>query len=310
MSTKCRFLAAAATGCCLTLGAASTSRAAVVINANDTTTYLSADLSGQSLTPAAADLGTTKIYNANVSNTSWTSAPSFLGMGSQQFRLTNFTGANWSNSTFTSGAGSFTQFFQQANFTDANFSGATFDATTSTNAQVDILNQATFDGSDFSGATILLGASTHHPFYSAVFNGASNFNGSTIIAASGQKYSSPTTFAGSTFEGATIGFTTEGINLDGVSFKNATTVTGADFRSSHANNTNFQGTDFSGVSFANHLPSLTWDPGMAPTYDANTIFTTRSGTFDPVAAGWTFVPEPTGLIALGGLLLAGLRRRR
>ncbi|MCS5618504.1 MAG: pentapeptide repeat-containing protein, partial [Myxococcota bacterium] len=37
--------------------------------------------------------------------------------------------------------------------------------------------------------------------------------------------------------------------------------------------------------------------GPAPTYDANTDFT---GTgFDPVAAGWTLVPEPNSALLLG-----------
>ena len=44
-----------------------------------------------------------------------------------------------------------------------------------------------------------------------------------------------------------------------------------------------------------------------PFYDLNTDFT---GTgFDPVAAGWTFVPEP-GTALLMGLGLAGLASRR
>ena len=65
------------------------------------------------------------------------------------------------------------------------------------------------------------------------------------------------------------------------------------------------GANLSGASLANatHLALS----GGAALYDLDTDFT---GTgFDPVAAGWTLVPEP-GTALLMGLGLAGLASRR
>ena len=59
------------------------------------------------------------------------------------------------------------------------------------------------------------------------------------------------------------------------------------------------------------------DTDGSPLYNAGTNFTgarngiSRNSLFDPVAAGWTLVPEPTNHLALATALLslAALRRR-
>lgn len=303
-------ITALSTGCCLAMATANAS-AAVIVNVNDGTNYTNkpTTLLGQELTPAVTELGTTKFAFSNVSNTSWTATPTFTGMLVQQFRGTNFTGADWSNVAFTMAA-STTQQFQQANFTNANFSGAVFDKGPVTGT-IEFFNQAIFANSDFSGATISMPANGNSPLRLAVFSSASNFDGATILAINSNKTSNPLTFAGSSFEGATLGFNLENINLDNVSFKNATFIAGATLRTNSANFTNFEGAHLT-LGYADHLTSLTWLPGQAPTYDANTIFTTQTGVFDPVASGWTLVvPEPTSLMLVcAGFLGLAARRRQ
>ena len=74
-------------------------------------------------------------------------------------------------------------------------------------------------------------------------------------------------------------------------------------------NANLIGVDFSDTVLTNAIGLDSASGDSTTLYTAKTIFT---GTgFDPVAAGWTFVPEPGPALLMGfGLAgLAGVRRR-
>ncbi|WP_269523293.1 pentapeptide repeat-containing protein [Coraliomargarita parva] len=283
------------------------------------TIYTGQDFSGESLSAAASDLGSTHFFGgsgaSNLSNTSWsgsgaTVTPHFSNLDNQNFRLVNFTGANWSGVHFTSTSG--LQVFQQTKFTNANFSGASFTLTTG----LEMFKQADFSGADFSGAMIDVGSTTDF-LKNATFSSSTNFSGATIYAGDSVSSGSLPSLSGANFSGATLRIDLEGTDLSGVNFQNASFIKtdgiGSVIRNSVANLTDFRGTDFTGVNFSNWIESLTWDEGMAPLYDDNTIFTTQSGTFDPVAAGWTYspVPEPAAFALMGGALaFAGVMLRR
>ena len=87
-------------------------------------------------------------------------------------------------------------------------------------------------------------------------------------------------------------------------------LSGADLYLAYMGGADLSGADLTGATYVGAI-------GGTPYYDAETDFTnaweqwTNSSLFDPVAAGWTFVPEPTFvLLQLTALLtLAGLRRR-
>ena len=82
-------------------------------------------------------------------------------------------------------------------------------------------------------------------------------------------------------------------------------LTTADLTYAYLGNADLTNADLSGAILANAV-GLSSSSGAA-LYDINTDFT---GTgFDPVAAGWTLVPEPSAAL-LTGLGLAGLAARR
>lgn len=277
------------------------------------TNYGSSDFSGQSLTASALDLGTASFgNNTNVSNTTWTNSPHFSALPNQGFRLVNFTGANWSGLSFTAVAASTNnQFFQQTNLTNANFSNTILNLVT-TNASNETFKDANLSGADFSGSYSNFGTG-QKIFINSTFSSTTDFSGSTILA----KTASVTSLGGADFSNATLRLDLIGADLSDVSFQNTTFVASDGInsvvRNSVANGTDFRGTDFTGIGFANWLPSLTWTT-TAPIYDENTVFTTQSGTFDPVAGGWALIPEPSTLtllgIGMGIFLLIGRGRRR
>jgi len=83
-------------------------------------------------------------------------------------------------------------------------------------------------------------------------------------------------------------------------------LTGADLTGAFLLGADLSFADLSGADLSGAV-GLDTTAGDAM-YNANTDFTNTN--FDPVAAGWEFVPEPTSLamLSLGGLLLT--RRRR
>jgi uncharacterized protein YjbI with pentapeptide repeats len=98
-----------------------------------------------------------------------------------------------------------------------------------------------------------------------------------------------------------------GADLTGANLS-AAVLLSADLDMADVSNADMTGANFS-LSF--NLGTTSWT-GVAPTYDEVTDFT---GTgFDPVAAGWTFVPEPSMAMLMNagivGLVAASRRRMR
>ncbi|MGE9296061.1 MAG: PEP-CTERM sorting domain-containing protein [Puniceicoccales bacterium] len=293
---------------------AATSLASALSVINPNTDYTSSNFSGESLEASAADLGSARFFAANLSNTSWsasgaTTTPDFSAITNQNFRQAIFDDADWSGLTFTTDGGAGNQYFYQASFVNANFSNAVFDLNAS-NIISEAFKDADLTGANFSGASITTTSSDI--FEGATMGATTNFSNATLMLGDSNTLANLVSAVGVNFSGATIRIDLQGTDLSNANFQNVTTVTSDGFntifRESLVNNTDFRGTDFSGVGFANWLPSLTFDEGSAPLYDDNTIFTTQNGTFDPVAAGWTYapIPEPSTYAAFAGVLVLGL----
>ena len=114
---------------------------------------------------------------------------------------------------------------------------------------------------------------------------------------------SPHPYSGGNLEpGSQIG---EWANLSNADLSDAD-LSGADLSGANLFNVNLDGADLTGANLTNVLGLIT-SIGDA-FYDINTDFS--GTTFDPVAAGWTFVPEPNTalLMSLGLAGLAATRR--
>ena len=99
-----------------------------------------------------------------------------------------------------------------------------------------------------------------------------------------------------------------GANLSGAAL-NSAVVFGANLSDANLTGTDLSGSDLfqanlTGANLSGADLTSTTGPAL---YDINTDFTSTG--FDPVAAGWTLVPEP-GTALLMGLGLAGLASRR
>ena len=117
--------------------------------------------------------------------------------------------------------------------------------------------------------------------------------------------------------------TLAGADLIGTNFAGAD-LTRADFSSANLSNVTFGtaynglfvnlgGTDFTGANLSG-ITGLAFIAG-SPYYDASTNLTNTwldEGTtsFDPAAAGWTLVPEPSTALFVGMGLLGLVARRR
>ncbi len=100
--------------------------------------------------------------------------------------------------------------------------------------------------------------------------------------------------------GATVYWSLSYANLTGAN------LSGADLRNSDFPYTNLTGTNLTGADLS--VTYLLGTTTGTPYYDAQTNFTGTS--FDPVAAGWTLVPEPNTAILVGiGLVGIAARRR-
>ena len=101
--------------------------------------------------------------------------------------------------------------------------------------------------------------------------------------------------------------------LEGADLSNANLID-ADLSNAELWDANLSEADLSGVVLFN-ATGIGHTNGSAPFYDANTDFTNAwTGSigeipFDPVAAGWTLVPEPSTALLLGlGLTALAVRR--
>lgn len=143
---------------------------------------------------------------------------------------------------------------------------------------------------------------------------SSNLSGSTIVAGS-------TSFQGAVFDNAiltSVNFSGGIAAFQSSSFINAdltgATLSGGSgaFQIWRIDGANFSGADISSISTDNLVGGESFldsfSLSAAPTYTDATIF---PNGFDPVAAGWSLVPEPTTslmvLMSLGGLI--GYRKK-
>jgi len=183
-----------------------------------------------------------------------------------------------------------------ANLAGANLSGA------------NLTNVATLNGANLSGANLSGAYMDWSYFRSANLEGAdlsnthafsTNFNGANLSNAD--------------LSGAYMPFSTmNGANLSNAELS-GTWLGECCGASMDLTGTNLTGANLSGAILGVHALGLTIG---TPNYDALTDFTNaysgeyeNSPLFDPVAAGWTLVPEPNTAL-LVGIGLAGIAARR
>jgi len=201
---------------------------------------------------------------------------------------------------FTNFSGTLILGFVAGDFSGGNhrFSGAGSADGNFDDSSITFNNFTLFSGGTFINATMsgtLMNSSLAGDFTDADFSGM--FIGS--ISDLGGVYTNAE-FINTTLQGA---------NLSG-DFSYAD-FTGSEINFSDFNNAEVTGANFSGADLSDslRLDRTTFDPGLAPSYDPSTDFTNTG--FDPVAAGWTLIPEPSrALLTLVGLGTIALRRRR
>ena len=137
-----------------------------------------------------------------------------------------------------------------------------------------------------------------------------NFSGSFMMGSDLRS----SVLIGVDFSDANLNYTDlSGSVLTGARFEN-TSLVGADFSGSSLLGSNFSSTDVRGGNF--HSATYLGSGQGTAIYDLNTDFTNAWADgglipFDPVAAGWVLVPEPSTALLLGmGLLAMAMPRRR